>query len=255
MIDLSRRSDEKELMDGNNIPFSAMAQTLRELDIINSRLGGHAITISGLHAIAGNKKSLHICEIGCGGGDNLRAIYRYCKKAGLEARFTGIDMNPDCILFAGQQNPQLPCHWVCSDYAQVEFETGKPDIIFSSLFCHHLTDMQLLEMIAWSDRNSELGFFINDLHRHWLAFYLIRYLTKFFSRSYLVKHDASLSVARGFRKKDWEKLFLQAGKKPFRVSWRWAFRWLVVYKKFPGSVKHISERHTPANERSRSYTV
>jgi len=48
MIDLSQRSNTKELMDGNDISFEAMAQTLKELNIVNSRLGGHAITIRGL---------------------------------------------------------------------------------------------------------------------------------------------------------------------------------------------------------------
>jgi hypothetical protein len=140
----------------------------------------------------------------------------------------------DCIRYAGQQNPQLPCQWICSDYALVEFGDHRPDIIFSSLFCHHLDDSQLVHMIRWSERNSGTGFFINDLHRHWLAFYLIRYLTRFFSRSYLVKHDASLSVARSFRRAEWKRLFQSAGVSPVRISWRWAFRWLVIFKKPDG---------------------
>jgi hypothetical protein len=85
-------------------------------------------------------------------------------------------------------------------------------------------------MLKWLNKNSASGFFINDLHRHWLAFYLIKYITKFFSRSYLVKNDASLSVARSFRKKDWENLFKQAGLKNYTIEWRWAFRFLVTHK-------------------------
>lgn len=231
MIDLSKRSSRKELMDGDNIPFADMAVTLRELDIINSRLGGHAITLNGARQITGTSKSVHICEIGCGGGDNLRAIYRQFKRKNIQVRFTGIDMNPECIRFALQQNPDLPCQWICSDYAKVEFGENKPDIIFSSLFCHHLSDDQLVHMLQWSAGNSSLGFFINDLHRHWLAYYLIRYLTKFFSRSYLVKNDACISVSRGFRKSEWQRLLETASLKGYEIKWKWAFRWLVTYKK------------------------
>ena len=36
MIDLRKRSNEKELMDAENIPFKAMEQTLKELNIINT---------------------------------------------------------------------------------------------------------------------------------------------------------------------------------------------------------------------------
>ena len=86
-------------------------------------------------------------------------------------------------------------------------------------------------MLKWMQRNSRKGFFINDLHRHWLAYYLIKYITKFFSRSYLVKNDACFSVARSFTKKDWNHLFQQAGLNNYSINWRWAFRFLVIFKK------------------------
>jgi 2-polyprenyl-3-methyl-5-hydroxy-6-metoxy-1,4-benzoquinol methylase len=230
MINLSRRSYEKELMDADHIPFEAMALTLKELNIINTRLGGHSITIKGVKQfISGN--AISVCEIGCGGGDNLFAIDRYCQKNNIKVRFTGIDMNPECIAFAGQQYPQIPCNWICSDYAAVDFGNELPDVIFSSLFCHHFTDEQLVTMLQWLNQHSRKGFFINDLQRHWLAYYLIKYITKFFSRSYLVKNDACLSVARSFTKKDWKKLFELAGNKYTSISWQWAFRYLVSVKK------------------------
>jgi 2-polyprenyl-3-methyl-5-hydroxy-6-metoxy-1,4-benzoquinol methylase len=232
MINLRRRSYRKELMDADDIPFAAMAQTLKELNTVNTRLGGHAITLEGLRQLAGKNSPVTVCEIGCGGGDNLFAIYTYCQKNNITVRFTGIDINAECIAFARQQYAQLPCEWICSDYAAVQW-TGdnRPGIIFSSLFCHHFTDEQLVPMLQWLQRNSRLGFFINDLHRHWLAYYLIKYITRFFSRSYLVKNDACISVARSFRKEDWNRLFGQAGVPLYSISWRWAFRFLVISKK------------------------
>jgi len=230
MIDLRQRSYQKELMDGDDIPFPAMAQTLKELNIVNTRLGGHAITLNGVKELMDNKKPLVVCEIGCGGGDNLFAVYKYCLKKEIPVRFIGIDMNPECIAFAKQQYPQLPCEWICSDYALANLSGKEPEIIFSSLFCHHFTDAQLVEMLQWLKKNSRSGFFINDLHRHWLAYYLIKYITMFFSRSYPVKNDACLSVARSFRKNEWKELFQQAGVTLYSISWKWAFRWLVIGK-------------------------
>lgn len=231
MINLRQRSYEKELMDGKNIPFAAMAQTLKELNVVNSRLGGHAITLKGITNFIKAGGSIRVCEIGCGGGDNLYAVHKYCLQKKIPIDFIGIDINPECIAFAKQQYPALPCKWICSDYALVDFENSKPDIIFSSLFCHHFTDEELIFMLQWQQENSKKGFFVNDLHRHWLAYYLIKYITKFFSRSYLVKNDACLSVARSFRKKDWEYLFEQAGLQGYTINWQWAFRFLVTFKK------------------------
>lgn len=228
MINFRQRSYQKELMDAEDIPFAAMALTLKELNIINTRLGGHAITLKGVQQFIKGKEPLTICEIGCGGGDNLFTIYKYCTKKNIPVNFIGIDMNAECIAFAKQQYPQLPCQWICNDYAVVSFGDKKSDIVFSSLFCHHFTNEQLVSMLQWLQQNSQKGFFINDLQRHWLAYYLIKYITRFFSKSYLVRNDASISVARSFRKNDWAKLFQQAGIDHYHISWQWAFRWLVV---------------------------
>ncbi len=147
MINLRQRSYQKELMDADDIPFGDIAQNLEELNIINSRLGGHAITLKGIQPFIKDRAALKICEIGCGGGDNLFAIHKYCLKKNVPVTFIGIDLNPDCIAFAKQQYPQLPCEWICSDYSVVHFGNDKPDIIFSSLFCHHFTDEQLVLML------------------------------------------------------------------------------------------------------------
>ena len=231
MINLSRRSNQKELMDGENISFEDMAQTLRELNTINTQLGGHAITRKGIKQLLSHHSALSVCEIGCGGGDNLFTIYKYCQQKNIAISFTGIDMNPACIEFAKKQYPELPCQWICSDYAYVNFGNKKPDIIFSSLFCHHFTNEQLVKMLQWLRQNSHTGFFINDLQRHWLAYYLIKYITRFFSKSYLVKNDACISVARSFRKKEWRQLFNEAGINMYSIRWQWAFRFLVTCKK------------------------
>jgi hypothetical protein len=78
-------------------------------------------------------------------------------------------------------------------------------------------------------QNSQIGFFINDLQRHWLAYYSIKWLTKIFSKSRLVKNDAPLSVARGFHKSEWNTLFDLAQIKSVTINWKWAFRYLIVY--------------------------
>ncbi len=153
------------------------------------------------------KKDITVCEIGCGGGDNLNAIYKFCNRKKIIAKFGGIDINPDCIAFAEKNSIIESVSFIVSDYKKVEFEDQKPDIIFSSLFCHHFSEDELIDMLRWMKQNAGIGFFINDLHRHPLAFNFIKIATKLFSKSYLVKHDAPLSVLRGFRKNEWERIF------------------------------------------------
>src|SRR5688572_5285898 len=213
MIDLTHRSTEKELLDLPDIPFDDIRLNMQELNIVNRYLGGHRISITGLKKILANYKTdqpLTICEIGCGGGDNLKAIWHWCSANSIKASFIGIDIKAECIHFAKSQYPGLPVDWLISDYELVHFPE-KPAIIFSSLFCHHFSNDELIRMLTWMKTNSTAGFFINDLHRNFLAYYSIKLLTSIFSNSYLVKNDGPISVTRGFKKEEWQSLLLRCG--------------------------------------------
>jgi 2-polyprenyl-3-methyl-5-hydroxy-6-metoxy-1,4-benzoquinol methylase len=231
MVDLTARSYKKELLDGNDIPFDDIKQNMKELDTINTLLGGHKISIDGVKKIIQkitDKKQLVIAEIGCGGGDNIKAINNWCKKNSVAVSFIGIDIKKECIDYAEQQCKNINVSWVVSGYENVRLEK-KPDIIFSSLFCHHFNEEELIFMLQWMKNNTSTGFFVNDLHRNRLAYYAIQWLTKLFSKSYLVKHDAPLSVARGFTKKEWQQTLSNAGINSGLVKWKWAFRHLITY--------------------------
>ena len=228
MIDYRIRSYNKELLDGNDIPFDDIAENMKELDFINTHLGGHSITIKGFKKLIDRKNTISVCEIGCGGGDNLNALSKFCKKNKIKAAFTGIDINADCIAFAKRKSHIDNVNFIVSDYRQIDFGNSKPDIIFSSLFCHHFTDEELVTMLQWMKDNSTAGFFINDLHRHPLAYNFIKYATRFFSRSYLVKNDAPLSVLKSFKKKEWKDIFAKAGIVDYKIQWEWAFRYLII---------------------------
>jgi 2-polyprenyl-3-methyl-5-hydroxy-6-metoxy-1,4-benzoquinol methylase len=229
MPDFSKRSAFKEILDDPAVPFEDIKKNMQELDFINTWLGGHAITLLGFKKIYRGKKNISICEIGCGGGDNLRILKNYCSKHQITATLTGIDINENCTAFAASRKENEGIHFITSDYALVKFDTP-PDIIFSSLFCHHFTKAELQTMIPWMANNCNLGFFINDLHRHPLAYHSIRLLSSLFSKSYMVKHDAPLSVLRGFSKKEWSSI-LSPYLATTTIQWQWAFRWLIVFKK------------------------
>jgi len=226
---LEQRSYQKELLDSDAIPFADIRQNMYELDVINKWLGGHLITVHVFEDLAKDRKEVTVCEIGCGGGDNLLAISRFCKTKNIKVNLIGIDIKEECITYAKSRNAILKnATWITSDYSAAIFKT-KPDIVFSSLFCHHFNDEQLLQQLKWMKENSIAGFFINDLHRNIIAYYSIKILTMLFSSSYLVKNDAPLSVARGFLKKELQ-LLCKAAEVRATVLWKWAFRFVVIYK-------------------------
>lgn len=230
-MNLSQRAHTRELLDEEGIPFEDVRRNMEELDTINTWLGGHAITIEGFRRILGDRREAHVCEIGCGGGDNLRAIAGWCRKENIRLRITGIDIKQSCIEYASDKLRDYDAELITADYRDAKL-TSRPDIIFSSLFCHHFSNEEVAEILRWKQANAGLGYFINDLHRHPLAYHSIRWITAMFSSSRLVRHDAPVSVTRGFRRRDWEDIIRLAGTiaSP-SIEWRWAFRWLLCFRK------------------------
>jgi 2-polyprenyl-3-methyl-5-hydroxy-6-metoxy-1,4-benzoquinol methylase len=231
MLDFVNRYKGLELLDADNIPTKDLYVNLQELNTINHVLGGHKITLAGFKKLIENQNAKHyvIAEIGCGGGDNMKVIAKYCEQQNIDCSFIGIDMKQDCIDYAQSQwLSKLPVRWICKPY-QNALGNETVDIIFNSLFCHHFSDNDIVEMLHWMKLKTNIGFFINDLHRHWLAYYFIKLTTKLFSKSYLVKNDAPISVARGFVKAEWKKLLNKANIIE-NVNWMWAFRHLIIVK-------------------------
>jgi hypothetical protein len=119
--------------------------------------------------------------------------------------------------------------FICDDFRNVFSKFEKVDIVHASLFCHHFIEAEIIEFINICKANGAI-FIINDLERNSIAYYAIKLLTQLFSKSPLVKHDAPLSVKRGFKKKEWHAMLEQAQVKHYVVKNKWAFRHqLIIY--------------------------
>ncbi|MCF8430160.1 MAG: methyltransferase domain-containing protein [Bacteroidia bacterium] len=229
------RSTQTELLDETEIPKLDLYQNLLELNTINTWLGGHQVTLKGIKQFELEKHIVYtLIDIGCGGGDNLIYLAKWAKKNGYKFNFIGVDLKKDCIDYAILQANDFPeISFIQADYNDLPNLNIQFDFALACLFTHHLPDLEIIKLIKWCNINAKQGFIINDLHRHFLAYYSIAWLTQIFSNSYLVKNDAKLSVARGFVKNDWqnilEKSNIQLNK--INLKWAWAFRWLVIGKK------------------------
>lgn len=228
----SQRSSEKELLDAPHIPKELLIRNLRELELVNTTLGGHAITLVGVKQLVKDRtKTYTLADIGCGGGDALIHIAKWARKNKYKVNLVGVDINADVIEFMNAQCEAYPeITGVISSYEDYLKANTNLDIIHCSLFCHHLTDHELLELLQHIKQQVKGGFIINDLHRHWFAYYSIKFLTRLLNGSSLVKNDAPLSVLRGFKKAELKKILEQVQLSDADVKWRWAFRYLIVKK-------------------------
>ena len=223
----NKRSKEKELLDQDVIPERDLFQNLKELDFINHWLGGYNISFSALKKVLKSNQQYTIVDIGCGGGDTLKRISRWNTRQHFDLKLYGVDLKSVCIQYAETNQKDDSIQFICDDYRNVFEHLQSVNIIHACLFCHHLTESELIGLVKFAvDHNSMLV--INDLERNPFAYYSIKYLTRFFSKSYLVKNDAPLSVLRGFKKKEWLDILQKAGAKTFSVKNKWAFRHEVI---------------------------
>lgn len=233
MSKFSHRSYEQELLDAPNIPKELLFKNLRELDTVNRLLGGHSITLAGIKALLTDKnKTYKIIDIGCGGGDAMKQIVKWSRSNEFKVELIGVDMNSDAIDFMKKEcSEYTEIKGVVSDYREYLKENQDVDIVHCSLFCHHLKDDELKELLLYMDKYARTGFIINDLHRNWFAYYSIKFLTRLLNGSTLVKNDAPLSVLRGFKKSEWMTILNSTKTTNYSVEWKWAFRHLIVQKK------------------------
>ena len=224
-----QRSYQKELLDETDIPKDLLNQNLKELEFINKYLGGHAISVKGLKKIATDKSKIYtIMDVGCGGGDSLKAIANWSKKEGYNINLNGVDLKEDCITYAKNNCSNYDSiNFSCEDFRNAFSEQIPINIVHASLFCHHFTETEIIDFIKLCSKNKAI-FVINDLERNLIAYYSIKLLTKLFSKSPLVKNDAPLSVLRGFKKTEWISILQKSGIENYTVKNRWAFRHLVI---------------------------
>jgi 2-polyprenyl-3-methyl-5-hydroxy-6-metoxy-1,4-benzoquinol methylase len=232
MPDFSIRSSEIEIMDDLDCSGEVVNQTLRELEFINTWLGGNAVTLAGIEKLLKLKPTtavITIADLGCGGGDMLRLVHGWAEKKGISVKLVGFDANPHIIEFARESLKDLSAVELLSvDIFSEEFRLQKFDIVLGTLFYHHFENAQLIKFFNQLRTQVRLGFVMNDIHRHPLAYYSIKLLTAVFSKSAMVKYDAPLSVMRAFKAKDILQILAQASISHFTLRWRWAFRWQVV---------------------------
>jgi SAM-dependent methyltransferase len=228
--DLTHRSVALERMDDRSIGGDELAEALRQLRVINRVLGSAWPTLEGvlrLWRTAGNPARLSILDIGAGSGDINQLLLAWAARRGIAMRITLVDIHPEtCAAAAAYYQHEPRVQVVCGDVMRLGVRVA--DIVTTALFAHHFASEQLPDLFVALTRAARIGVVINDLHRHSLAWAGIWAATRLLSRNRMIRHDAPLSVQRGFRAADLRRLRAAPGLARLTYTWRPFFRYLIM---------------------------
>ena len=232
-IDTTNRSTKIEIMDDLDMSGKTLINSLDQLANINKWLGGNKTTIDSLKTILKTNpkdKMISIVDLGCGNGDMLRKVAHFGRKNGYKFDLLGIDANQATIDYAIQLSANFPeITYKKEDVLSKEFATHTYDIAMCTLFLHHFEDPIALNFIQTLLKNAKIGVVINDLHRHWLAYYLFKLLTSVFGNE-MTREDGLTSILKAFKRKDLDRFSKKLNFKS-TITWRWAFRYQWIINK------------------------
>lgn len=229
MPDLRRRSHAPELMDGDHVDPADFAACMKDLATVNTVTLARGPTLEFVSEAMKHARGVPtILDVGYGAGDMLRSIAAMLHQQGRQARLVGIDLNPRSEPAARSMTPaEMKIEWRTGDAYDLRHEDA-PDLVISSLVTHHMDDAEIVRFLGWMEATAGLGWFVNDLHRHAIAWYGFTAMANIARWHRFVRHDGPLSVARSFRREDWQHLLVASGTSEHaRVRWRFPFRYCV----------------------------
>jgi SAM-dependent methyltransferase len=230
--DFSRRSTDAEIIDGADVGASDMARVLENLGTINRFLGGYSTTLSALtRLIPPALRRVRILDVGAGGGDMAQRLADWARASGRPADVVAVDLSEQATVFAKRQlGATRDVSIVRGDVLALPFARDAFDVTICSLFLHHFRDDVVVRVLAAMLDVSRYGVVVNDLHRHPLAWVGIRALCALFGAHPIVRHDAAVSVLRGFTR-DEIAAAARCVDARHELRWRWAFRHQLVLRR------------------------
>jgi hypothetical protein len=159
----------------------------------------------------------------------------WARRAGYPLQVHGLDHHPLVTDLARDR---------CRDYPEISIDCrdifhvadGGYDYVHASQFVHHFPDPEVVPLLKHMLTLCEHKLVVNDLLRAPLAYFSTWAFTLFATPVF--RHDARLSVRRGFKIKELAALLRAGGLSSFTLRWHFWYRVLLILPKEPSQVPH-----------------
>jgi SAM-dependent methyltransferase len=201
---LAERLIVPEMLD--HAPPDVARASLRDLARINRYLGGYYVLGRLFDCVVKPADSFSVLDIGAASGDMGAAIQRRYSRA----QVTSLDYK--CHHVAQAADPKL-----VADAFHLPFQPASFDFVFSSLFLHHFTDDQVVELFRSFRSVARRAVLAIDLDRGPLAYHFLPNTRWLFGWHDITINDGQISVAAALKKDELRALAVRAGLGSARV--------------------------------------
>jgi 2-polyprenyl-3-methyl-5-hydroxy-6-metoxy-1,4-benzoquinol methylase len=231
---LSERRLQAELMDQPGLDEASHFQALRGLERINRWSGSARILWPALRALASEitGRPLHVLDIASGAGDVPIRLWQKARRVGVALEIEGCDVSPQAVAFAQRRALQSNANvrFFALDVLKQPLPTSY-DAITSSLFLHHLSEEQAIDLLRRAGAAVGRLLLVNDLARGLAGFALAYLGTRVLSSSHVVHVDGPRSVEAAFTRQEALELARRAGLVGATAMRRWPCRFLLNWSK------------------------
>lgn len=203
MPSLRTRRREAEWMDEPGADPELLRKSLAYIRRVNRVMGYTQVVLHQLERFSmkwEKGRPITILDIGTGSADIPVAILRWADRRGLNVRIVGVDLHARTAREAAAATSDPRLEIVQADALCLPFADASFDYALTSMFLHHLSDAQARQALSEMGRVARRGIIASDLLRHRSSYAFIWLFTLLSNP--MVKHDARVSIAQSFNRKE-----------------------------------------------------
>jgi SAM-dependent methyltransferase len=240
------RVDDPELLDLGHGSQVDVVQNLAEMWRLNRYFGGLSALTDHLYPLLEqysalradhdlpiqNSERIRVLDLGTGGAEIPVSIARWLRERSQQGRIVGVDWAARNLTAAAQNAFFVPeISLLQADALRLPFAPNSVDVVISSLFLHHFTRAQVIEVLRAAFDCARRAIIMSDLVRGKLPLLAFRFGAPLIVHHHMTRSDGLLSIRRGYTPDELRELAAEAGLSDAQVHLHHPFRMTLVARK------------------------